>query len=81
MGGTSKKFQCVYSEELLHNKGQEILIQKETKPDSVNNPVLKDDNWSAKKAKINGTTSYIPAMFGMTIAGLVVQAIQKEVGN
>jgi len=39
---------------------------------------LKADNWSDKKACINGTTSYMPAIFGMTITGLVVQAIEKE---
>lgn len=75
-GGTSKKFLCVYSDELLKNKGensetaeQKVLIESQE---------LKADNWSDKKVRINGTTSYMPAMFGMTIAGLVIQAIEKE---
>jgi len=75
-GGTSKKFRCVYSEELLQNKGEEILIDKS---DTAEQPTeLKADNWSHKKARINGTTSYMPAMFGMTIAGLVIQSIASE---
>jgi tRNA threonylcarbamoyladenosine dehydratase len=79
LGGTSKKFLCVFSDELLQNKGEEIAIPKEEKNNLNDNSVLKDDNWSARKARINGTTSYIPAIFGMTIASLVIQVIEKEV--
>ncbi|MDR3653002.1 MAG: tRNA threonylcarbamoyladenosine dehydratase [Paludibacter sp.] len=80
-GGINKKFLCVYSEELLQNKGEEIPIPEKTSFElqpTNDNSKLEDDNWSAKKARINGTTSYMPAMFGMTIAGLVVQEIEKE---
>ena len=77
LGGTSKKFMCVYSDELLKNKGEEIIIDKTTKS-VTDSEGLTSDNWSDKKARINGTTSYMPAMFGMTIASLVVQAIEKE---
>ena len=76
-----KKFMCVYSDEQLENQGEEIPILKESPVNLVRdaNPSnLKDDNWSSKKAIINGTTSYIPAMFGMTIAGLVIQSVYKE---
>lgn len=75
-GGTGKKFQCVYSDELLKNKGEEIPVPKTDEVESSDE--LKADNWSAKKARINGTISYMPAMFGMTLAGLVVQKIEKE---
>lgn len=78
MGGTSKKFMCVYSDELLKNKGEEILISKADTA-TEENFKSKDDNWSAQKARINGTTSYMPAMFGMTIAGLVIQQIVSEI--
>ena len=44
-------------------------------------PDLVDHEWCSLKAKINGTTSYMPAMFGMTIAGLVVQAIERSIKN
>ncbi|MDD3077793.1 MAG: tRNA threonylcarbamoyladenosine dehydratase [Paludibacter sp.] len=75
-GGVGKKFFCVYSDELLKNKGEAITIEKTNNVPGNNN--LKDDNWSSTKARINGTISYMPAMFGMTLAGLVIQAIEKE---
>lgn len=84
LGGTSKKFMCVYSDELLKNKGENASCgtEKCMCPKSYGNapgdPELADHEWCSLKAKINGTTSYMPAMFGLTIAGLVVQAIEKE---
>ena len=75
-GGTSKKFLCVYSDELLQNKGEQIIIEKEIR--NGEDGVLEDDNWTHRKARINGTTSYMPAMFGMTLAALVIQTIDKE---
>lgn len=64
-GGVSKKFQCVFSDEIFENKGDNIIVDKS------------EDNksWDTKKVKINGTVSYMPAMFGMTLAGLVIQSI------
>jgi tRNA A37 threonylcarbamoyladenosine dehydratase len=43
------------------------------------NPELVNHEWCSQKAKINGTSSYIPAMFGMTIASLVVMDIEQAV--
>ncbi len=81
-GGTSKKFMCVYSDELLKNKGEEIPITKTpTAQENEEDTALKDDNWTEKKARINGTSSYIPAMFGMTLASLVVRSIEAEASN
>lgn len=82
-GGVSKKFMCVYSDELLENKGENESCgtDKCMCPKSLHgpgDPDLVDHEWCSLKAKINGTTSHMPAMFGMTIAGLVVQAIEKE---
>ena len=82
-GGVSKKFMCVYSDELLENKGENESCgtDKCMCPKSLHgpgDPDLVDHEWCSLKAKINGTTSYMPAMFGMTIAGLVVQVIEKE---
>ena len=83
LGGTSKKFLCVYSDELLQNKGQNESCGSEKCfcPKTENgpgDPDLVNHEWCSLKAKINGTTSYMPAMFGMTIAGLVVQDIEKK---
>lgn len=75
----SKKFTCVFSEELLQNKGV-------ARPDSFGDPgapvegdqALASHDWNATKARINGTTSHIVAIFGFTIAGLVLQDACKK---
>lgn len=67
----AKKFLCVYSEELLENKGAALPIPR---PDNDNDV----HDWSTKKAVINGTVSYITAIFGFTLAGLVIQDIAKR---
>jgi tRNA A37 threonylcarbamoyladenosine dehydratase len=82
-GGLSKKFMCVYSDELLQNLGENASCgtEKCMCPKAIagpGDPDLVNHEWCSLKAKINGTTSYIPAMFGMTIAGLVTQAIYNE---
>ena len=79
IGGTYKEFMCVYSDELLKNMGEEITIDKTpTTTQNNDSSALKDDNWTEKKARINGTSSYMPAMFGMTLASLVIRAIEAE---
>jgi tRNA A37 threonylcarbamoyladenosine dehydratase len=83
LGGVSKKFTCVYSDELLQNKGENASCgtEKCMCPKTAHgpgDPDLVNHEWCSLKAKINGTTSYMPAMFGMTIASLVVQSIEKE---
>jgi len=79
----SKKFLCVYSDELLENKGENAACgtEKCMCPKAIEGPGDQDlvnHEWCSIKAKINGTSSYIPAMFGMTIAGLVTQSIDNE---
>lgn len=59
-----KKFFCVYSPELLSNKGENST---------------ETDAGMFKKAQINGTVAHITAIFGFTIAGLVVQDIYKKI--
>jgi tRNA threonylcarbamoyladenosine dehydratase len=82
-GGLTKKFMCVYSDELLQNLGENASCgtEKCMCPKAIagpGDPDLVNHEWCSLKAKINGTTSYMPAMFGMTIAGLVTQAIYNE---
>jgi len=82
-GGVTKKFLCVYSDELLKNKGENASCGTEKcmcpkAEHGPGDPDLVNHEWCSLKAKINGTTSYMPAMFGMTIAGLVVQSIESE---
>ncbi|HBK33084.1 MAG TPA: tRNA threonylcarbamoyladenosine dehydratase, partial [Porphyromonadaceae bacterium] len=82
-GGLNKEFLCVYSDELLQNKGQNTSCgtEKCLCPKAVEgpgDPDLANHEWCSQKARINGTSSYIPAMFGMTIASLVVMDIDKQ---
>lgn len=60
-----KPFLCVYSEELLSNKGEEVL------PDT-------DEHGSFRKARTNGTMVQVTAVFGFTLAGLVIQNIMRH---
>ena len=59
----SKKFLCVYDDEVLPNLG----APKDEGP--VETP-------AGKKAAVNGTTAPITAIFGMTLSGLVVRDLQ-----
>jgi len=60
-----KPFLCVYSEELLPNKGEEAL------PDA-------DEQGSFRKAQTNGTMVQVTAVFGFTLSGLVIQDIVRH---
>lgn len=79
----SKKFMCVYSDELLENQGENASCgtEKCLCPKVINgpgDPDLVNHEWCSLKAQVNGTTSHIPAIFGLTIAGLVTQSIYNE---
>ena len=72
LGGLEKKFLCVYSNEVRENKGDNPFIGEQHTPVS---------QWDTKKARINGTMSYLPAIFGMTLASLVVKDIDIHSGG
>jgi len=57
----ANKFLCVFSDELLENK-------------DVSNTQSESDN-DDRKARINGSLVHITAIFGFTLAGLVIQDI------
>ena len=59
-----RKFQCVYSDELLENKGQ--------------NATCDIEEGCSTKAQINGTLAHITAVFGFMLAGLVIQDAVKS---
>ena len=73
-----RKFQCVFSDELLLNKGQNATCGTEqcmcpkTKS-GPGDPSLLNHEWCSSKAQINGTLAHITAIFGFILAGLVVQ--------
>ena len=60
----SKDFLCVYGDEVLPNRGDRSLQSMEA---------------DSRKAVVNGTTAHVTAIFGMTLAGLVIKDIFKEV--
>ena len=59
----AKKFLCVYDDEVLPNRGEDGIVETDT----------------FKKAKINGATAPVTSIFGMTLAGLVVDDIYKRI--
>ncbi|MDD4416946.1 MAG: tRNA threonylcarbamoyladenosine dehydratase [Proteiniphilum sp.] len=64
-GKPQKPILCVYSEELLNNRGEDVL------PDA-------GEHGSFRKAQINGTMVQVTAVFGFTLSGLVIQDIVKN---
>ena len=79
----SKKFKCVFSEELLENRGANSSCGTSAClcPKSHNapgDPDLANHEWCSSKARINGTLAHTTAMFGFTLAGLVMQDLCKE---
>lgn len=63
-----RKFKCVYSEELLENKGESPEV------DSTG-------TWDVRKAQINGSLVHITGIFGFTLSGLIIKDIYNEIKN
>lgn len=78
----SRKFMCVYSEELLVNRGDTDEKAEAGIPSSSTGDAQGADGRAAsgesKKAQINGSLSHITAIFGFTLAGLVMQDISQR---
>ena len=73
-----RKFQCVYSDELLENKGHNATCGTEQcmcpkAKSGPGDPNLLNHEWCSSKAQINGTLSHITAIFGFMLAGLIIQ--------
>ena len=75
------KFKCVFSEEVLKNRGQNhscgtsACLCPKAKTGGPGDPALLNHEWCSSKAQINGTMAHITAIFGFTIAGLVLNDI------
>ena len=79
----SHKFLCVYSEELLENRGQNetcgtAACMCPKAKQGPGDPSLVNHEWCSSKAQINGTMAHITAIFGFTIAGLVLNDIYRK---
>lgn len=74
----AKKFLCVYSDELLDNKGSNISCGTSgcMCPKATTGPgdaTLLNHEWCSSKARINGSLMHITSMFGTMLAGLVIK--------
>ena len=74
----AKKFLCVFSDELLANKGREASCGTEhcMCPKAQEGPgkvELLNHEWCTSKAQINGSLMHITAIFGLTLAGLILK--------
>lgn len=77
------KFKCVYSEELLQNIGHNSTCGTEKcmcpkAKAGPGDPNLVNHEWCSTKAQINGTMAHVTAIFGFTIAGLVMQDLYDK---
>ena len=78
----SRKFLCVYSDELLQNQGHNATCGTEQclcpkAKAGPGDPSLLNHEWCSSKAQINGTLAHITAIFGFMLAGLVIQDATK----
>jgi tRNA A37 threonylcarbamoyladenosine dehydratase len=76
----AREFLCVYSDEILEPRGSgsscgtsNCLCPKNKT--GIGDPELENHEWCTKKAVINGTLAHITAIFGFTIAGLLMKDI------
>ncbi len=72
-----RKFLCVFSDELLENKGHNATCGTERcmcpkAQTGPGDPALLNHEWCSSKAQINGTLAHITAIFGFMLAGLVI---------
>ena len=84
----AKKVLCVYSDELLKNRGKNSScgtdacmcpkIRSEHSEAELQNATLVGHEWCSSKAQINGTMAHSTAIFGFMLAGLVMQDIYRK---
>lgn len=78
-----RKFLCVYSDELLTNRGHNATCGTERcmcpkAKLGPGDPSLLNHEWCSSKAQINGTMAHITAIFGFMLAGLVLEDINAN---
>lgn len=79
----ARKFTCVYSDELLENKGRNGTCGTEQCmcPKTSHGPGdadLLNHEWCSSKAQINGSLMHITSMFGIMLGGLIIEEIVKS---
>lgn len=83
-GEPKRDFLCVYSDEILENAGANASCGTEAClcPKAENgpgDPDLVNHEWCSLKAVINGTLAHITAIFGFTLAGIIIKQLCEEV--
>ena len=74
----ARKFQCVWSPEVLPNRGSAstcgtaACMCPKTRTGEGREDLLNHE-WCSSKAQINGTMAHITALFGFTLAGLILR--------
>ena len=79
----AKKFLCVYSDELIENRGEEsscgtdrcVCPKTESGP---GDPSLSNHEWCSSKARINGSLMHVTSIFGLTLSGLILKHLYKS---
>ncbi len=70
-GFPERKFTCVWSPEQRENRGT----------DDADTASADGDSWRARKARVNGTVAHTTAIFGFSLAGLVVADVERNGGT
>lgn len=78
-----KEVMVVYSDEVLANAGQTSACGSATclcpqAASGPGEPALLNHEWCSQKAVINGSLAHITGIFGLTLAGLVIQGLHAE---
>lgn len=63
---------CVYSPERLRNR-LDVPAPADMDPAEL-------DQWTARKAAVNGTLSHTTAIFGMRLAGIILEEVYDATG-
>ena len=79
-----RKFQCVWSPEVLPNLGEQVrscgtaacMCPKTERGEGRSD--LLNHEWCTSKAQINGSLAHITAIYGFTLAGLVMQDVCRK---
>lgn len=84
----SKEFLCVYSEEpprdptmeTFCGTGQCACSHSPARPENTGQQPSDEDSpdWCARKTRVNGTAVHVTAVFGFTLAGLVIQDLTRR---
>lgn len=78
-----RKFQCVWSPEVLPNLGTQVrscgtaACMCPKAKNGEGRADLLNHEWCTSKAQINGSLAHITAIYGFTLAGLVMQDVVK----